>query len=172
MNNIIEVKNLFKTIEKENILEDVNLIVKEGEIYGFLGPNGSGKTSLMKCLLTVSTFDSGEIKIFGKNLSAHREDILSKIGSLIESPIFYEDRTARQILEIHSLYMNNPIDRSEISNLLSCVGLKDTSKKVRTFSLGMRQRLGIARALLANPKLLILDEPINGLDPLGVHEIR
>lgn len=172
MGNIVEIKELFKTIAKEEILSGINLQISEGEIYGFLGPNGAGKTTLMKCMLSLSTVTSGSIEIFGKNLQDHREEILSQIGSVIETPIFYENCTAKEILEIHAQYMRKNITESDIIRALRMVGLKNTTKKVKEFSLGMRQRLGLARAFLTKPKLLILDEPINGLDPLGISEIR
>ncbi len=172
MSKIVEINKVFKTIKREEILSDINLEIQEGEIYGFLGPNGAGKTTLMKCMLTLSTVTSGEIKIFGRDLHANREEILSQIGSIIETPIFYEHCTAGQILKIHSKYMQHPISELDIIKTLSLVGLTNNNKKVKDYSLGMRQRLGIARAILTNPKLLILDEPINGLDPMGVKEIR
>lgn len=172
MSKIVEIKAVFKTISKEEILSDVNLEIEEGEIYGFLGPNGAGKTTLMKCMLSLSNISSGEIIIFGQDLYHHREEILSRVGSIIETPIFYEHCTAKQILEIHAKYMNYSITKSDISTALNMVGLKQSTKPVKEFSLGMRQRLGIARAILTKPKLLILDEPINGLDPVGVQEIR
>ena len=150
----------------------INLQISEGEIYGFLGPNGAGKTTLMQCILSLSTITSGSIEIFGKNLQIHREEILSQIGSIIETPIFYEDCTAKEILEIHALYMRKNITESDIIKVLRMVGLKNTTKKVKNFSLGMRQRLGLARAFLTKPRFLILDEPINGLDPVGIQEIR
>ena len=172
MRNIVEIKELFKTIDKEEILSGINLQIAEGEIYGFLGPNGAGKTTLMKCMLSLSTITSGSIEIFGKNLQEHREEILSQIGSIIETPIFYENCTAKEVLKIHDQYMGGNITESDIINVLSMVGLKNTTKKVKEFSLGMRQRLGLARAFLTKPRLLILDEPINGLDPIGIQEIR
>ena len=172
MGNIVEIKELFKTIDKDEILCGINFQISEGEIYGFLGPNGAGKTTLMKCILSLSTITSGSIEIFGKNLQIHREEILSQIGSIIETPIFYEDCTAKEILEIHALYMRKNITESDIIKVLRMVGLKNTTKKVKNFSLGMRQRLGLARAFLTKPRLLILDEPINGLDPVGIQEIR
>ena len=172
MKNIVEIKELFKTIDNEEILSDINLQIAEGEIYGFLGPNGAGKTTLMKCMLSLLTITSGSIEIFGKNLQEHREEILSQVGSIIETPIFYEDRTAKEILEIHAQYMGKNITELDIMSALKMVGLKNTTKKVKEFSLGMRQRLGLARAFLTKPRLLILDEPINGLDPVGIQEIR
>ena len=172
MENIVEIKELFKTIDKEEILSDINLQIAEGEIYGLLGPNGAGKTTLMKCMLSLLTITSGSIEIFGKNLQEHREEILSQVGSIIETPIFYENCTAKEILEIHAQYMGKNITELDIINTLRMVGLKNTTKKVKEFSLGMRQRLGLARAFLTKPRLLILDEPINGLDPVGIKEIR
>ena len=172
MENIVEIKELFKTIDKEEILSDINLQIAEGEIYGLLGPNGAGKTTLMKCMLSLLTITSGSIEIFGKNLQEHREEILSQVGSIIETPIFYQDRTAKEILEIHAQYMGKNITELDIISALKMVGLKNTTKKVKEFSLGMRQRLGLARAFLTKPRLLILDEPINGLDPVGIQEIR
>ena len=172
MENIVEIKELFKTIDKEEILSDINLQIAEGEIYGLLGPNGAGKTTLMKCMLSLLTITSGSIEIFGKNLQEHREEILSQVGSIIETPIFYENCTAKEILEIHAQYMGKNITELDIINILRMVGLKNTTKKVKEFSLGMRQRLGLARAFLTKPRLLILDEPINGLDPVGIQEIR
>ena len=172
MENIVEIKELFKTIDKEEILSDINLQIAEGEIYGLLGSNGAGKTTLMKCMLSLLTITSGSIEIFGKNLQEHREEILSQVGSIIETPIFYENCTAKEILEIHAQYMGKNITELDIINILRMVGLKNTTKKVKEFSLGMRQRLGLARAFLTKPRLLILDEPINGLDPVGIQEIR
>ena len=172
MENIVEIKELFKTIDKEEILSDINLQIAEGEIYGLLGSNGAGKTTLMKCMLSLLTITSGSIEIFGKNLQEHREEILSQVGSIIETPIFYEDLTAKEILEIHAQYMGKNITELDIISALKMVGLKNTTKKVKEFSLGMRQRLGLARAFLTKPRLLILDEPINGLDPVGIQEIR
>ena len=172
MENIVEIKELFKIIDKEEILSDINLQIVEGEIYGLLGPNGAGKTTLMKCMLSLLTITSGSIEIFGKNLQEHREEILSQVGSIIETPIFYENCTAKEILEIHAQYMGENITELDIISTLRMVGLKNTTKKVKEFSLGMRQRLGLARAFLMKPRLLILDEPINGLDPVGIQEIR
>ena len=138
MRNIVEIKEVFKTIDKEEVLSGINLQIAEGEIYGFLGPNGAGKTTLMKCMLSLSTITSGSIEIFGKNLQEHREEILSQVGSIIETPSFYENFTAKEILEIHAQYMGKTITESDIIRALGMVGLINTTKKVKDFSLGMR----------------------------------
>ena len=169
---VIVLTDLTKQYGNFTAVDHIRLNIRKGEIFGLLGPNGAGKTTLMKCMLSLSTITSGSIEIFGKNLQEHREEILSQIGSIIESPIFYDNCTAKEILEIHAQYMGKNIIESDIIRALSMVGLKNTTKKVKEFSLGMRQRLGLARAFLTKPKLLILDEPINGLDPIGIQEIR
>ena len=169
---ILKVEGVSKQIKNHKILDNISFSIFENEIVGLIGPNGAGKTTLMKCMLSLSTITSGSIEIFGKNLQEHREEILSQIGSIIESPIFYDNCTAKEILEIHAQYMGKTITESDIIRALRMVGLKNTTKKVKEFSLGMRQRLGLARAFLTKPKLLILDEPINGLDPIGIQEIR
>ena len=169
---VIVLTDLTKQYGNFTAVDHIRLNIRKGEIFGLLGPNGAGKTTLMKCMLTLSTITSGSIEIFGKNLHEHREEILSQIGSIIESPIFYDNCTAKEILEIHAQYMGKNITDSDVIRVLRMVGLKNTTKKVKDFSLGMRQRLGLARAFLTKPKLLILDEPINGLDPIGIQEIR
>ena len=169
---ILKCERIEKKYSKTKALDNINLSIYTGHIYALIGENGAGKTTLMKCMLSLSTITSGSIEIFGKNLQEHREEILSQIGSIIESPIFYDNCTAKEILEIHAQYMGKNIIESDIIRALSMVGLKNTTKKVKDFSLGMRQRLGLARAFLTKPKLLILDEPINGLDPIGIQEIR
>ena len=167
----LELKKLTKEFQGFKAVDDITLTMSNG-VYGLLGVNGAGKTTLMKCMLSLSTITSGSIEIFAKNLQKHREEILSQIGTIIESPIFYDNCTAKEILEIHAQYMGKTITESDIIRALRMVGLKNTTKKVKDFSLGMRQRLGLARAFLTKPKLLILDEPINGLDPIGIQEIR
>lgn len=152
-------------------LSDINLMVERGSIYGFLGPNGSGKTTTLSLLLGLLEKQQGSIEIFGQHLHANRSNILRKIGSSIEAPSLYGHLTAMENLEVYrSAY---GASKSRVKEVLDIVGLSDTGKKVaKKFSLGMKQRLAIALALLPNPELLVLDEPANGLDPAGIIELR
>jgi ABC-2 type transport system ATP-binding protein len=152
-------------------LSDIHLQVERGSIYGFLGPNGSGKTTTLSLLLGLLEQQKGSIEIFGQDLHKNRIDILKKIGSLIETPSLYGHLTAKENLEVYrSVY---GVSKERISEVLQIVGLTDTGKKVaKRFSLGMKQRLSIALALMPEPELLILDEPSNGLDPSGIIELR
>lgn len=150
----------------------MNIHVKKGEIYGFVGPNGAGKSTLMKMLLNLVQANSGEIVIFGNKVIESDFEILKRIGSIIENPYFYEKLTARENLDLHCEYMGYH-NKNHIKEVLECVGLlKDADKKISQYSLGMKQRLAIARAILTKPELLILDEPINALDPEGIREMR
>ncbi len=152
-------------------LFEIDLNVERGSIYGFLGPNGSGKTTTLSLLLGLLNNQKGDIEIFGEQLHANRINILKKIGSLIETPSLYGHLTAQKNLEVYREVYGT--SKARISEVLNIVGLKDTGKKtVKKFSLGMKQRLAIALALLPNPELLILDEPANGLDPAGIIELR
>ena len=152
-------------------LNDINLKVERGSIYGFLGPNGSGKTTTLSLLLGLLNNQKGDIEIFGQHLHANRTDILRKIGSLIETPSLYGHLTAKENLDVYRRVYGASKER--ISQVLDIVGLTDTGKKVaKKFSLGMKQRLSIALALLPSPELLVLDEPSNGLDPSGIIELR
>ncbi len=170
--NCLETNNLgYKFSEKEMVLNDINLRVIKGSIYGFLGPNGAGKTTTLKLILGLLKKQQGEILIFGKSLHKNRIDILKNIGSLIESPSLYGHLTATENLNLLQKVYQCPKER--IREVLNLVGLANTgNKKTSQFSLGMKQRLSIAIALLHNPLLLILDEPTNGLDPNGMIEIR
>jgi len=157
--------------DKENVLNDINLQVIEGSIYGFLGPNAAGKTTTLKLLLGLLKRQQGEISIFGKPFEGNRVSILKNIGSLIESPSIYGHLTAQENLDLLQKIYQCP--KARIQEVLNLVGLPGTGKKkAGQFSLGMKQRLSIAIALLHNPALLILDEPTNGLDPNGMIEIR
>ncbi|NBJ69333.1 ABC transporter ATP-binding protein [Roseburia sp. 1XD42-34] len=169
---IIKTHNVTKFLQGKEIVSNVNLNVKKGEIYGFLGPNGSGKTTIMKMLTNLIKPTNGAIEIFGQPLTPTSYNMLGRIGSMIEYPIFYERFTAKENLELHCNYMGYH-NKKAINEVLEMVHLTNIENKpVEDFSLGMKQRLGIARSLIARPELLILDEPINGLDPVGIREIR
>ena len=165
---ILETKNLTKTFGKQKAVDDISLKIKENSIYGLLGPNGAGKSTTLKMITGMIHKTSGEIFFEGHKWS---RDDLSDIGALIEMPALYENLSARENLKVRTLLLGLPDSR--IDEVLEIVSLKDTGKKKSgQFSLGMKQRIGIAIALLNNPKLLILDEPTNGLDPLGIQELR
>ncbi|MCR5786698.1 MAG: ABC transporter ATP-binding protein [Acholeplasmatales bacterium] len=168
MENIIETNNLCMSFGQKKALDNVNLHVKKGEIYGFVGENGAGKTTTMKIILGLLEQTSGEVLINGNtNLDSQRKSI----GALIEAPGLYLNKTARDNLELFTYLFGG--DKEAIPSLLKKVGLDNTNnKKVGQFSLGMKQRLGIAVSLIGNPDILILDEPINGLDPKGILEMR
>lgn len=172
MKYVIKTNNLTKVFNQSEVVKDVNISIRKGEIYGLLGPNGSGKTTIMKMITTLIKPTCGEIEVFNEVLHNKSYEILKRIGAIIEYPVFYEHLTARESLEIHCEYMGYH-DKKEIDKALELVNLKGiNNKKVKEFSLGMKQRLGIARALVTKPEILILDEPINGLDPEGIREIR
>lgn len=170
--NCIRTINLSHRFSDDEIaLDNINLQVSEGAIYGFLGQNGAGKTTTLKLILGLLKKQQGEIFVFGKSFEKHRLEILKNIGSLIESPSLYGHLTAKENLQVmQTVYQCH---KQRISEVLGLVGLANTgNKKASQFSLGMKQRLSIAIALLHSPKLLILDEPTNGLDPNGILEIR
>ncbi|PRR81199.1 ABC transporter ATP-binding protein [Clostridium vincentii] len=172
MNYILRITNLVKKFGDKEVISNVNMNVKKGEIYGFLGPNGAGKTTIMKMILNLIKPSSGEIEIFGETLNFEAYETLKRIGSIIEYPVFYDKLTGRENLELHCEYMGY-YDKGAIDKAIELVNLKDIDNKaVKDFSLGMKQRLGIARAIITRPEFLILDEPINGLDPIGIKEIR
>jgi ABC-2 type transport system ATP-binding protein len=168
----LETKDLTYRFSSDEIaLDHINLQVEEGSIYGFLGPNGAGKTTTLRLILGLLKKQQGDISIFGKPFASNRVDILKKIGSLIESPSIYGHLTATENLLVLQKVQQCPKNR--IGEVLELVGLSHTgTKKAGQFSLGMKQRLSIAMALLHNPTLLILDEPTNGLDPNGILEVR
>ena len=169
---IIQTQGLdFSFNRSGKILDNVSLNVPQGSIYGFLGPNGAGKTTTLRLVLGLLRKQKGKIEIFGKNFLQHRIPVLKRIGSLIEQPSLYGHLTAKENLEIYRLIYQ--CNKSRIAEVLNVVGLENTgSKKAKQFSLGMKQRLSIAMALLHQPELLILDEPTNGLDPNGIIETR
>lgn len=148
------------------------MTIRKGDIYGFIGKNGAGKTTLIRLITGLIHKTNGEIELFGGSSESELNAARAMVGSLIETPAFYGNMTARENLEVSRL-VRNIAGKSCIDEVLKLVGLEDTGKKkVKNFSLGMRQRLGIANALIGNPRILILDEPINGLDPMGIVEIR
>ena len=169
---IIETENLTKKYGNQSSVSNLNIHVRQGRIYGLLGRNGAGKTTTMKMLLGLTTPTSGKIKIFGKNIRENEKEILPRIGSLIESPGFYPNLTATENLKIFA-DLRGLKDSKYIKGALELVNLPYRDKKLFSqYSLGMKQRLAIALAIMHNPELLILDEPINGLDPIGIAEVR
>ena len=172
MNYIIETKNLSKKFGDQIVVNKVNLHVPKGKIYGLLGRNGAGKTTIMRMLLGLATPSEGEILLFGESHTKNKAQIYRRIGSLIEAPGFYENLTGYENLKLLSKLIGHHKDFSVI-NALKIVGLDNELKKTYSnYSLGMKQQLGIAAAVMHDPELLILDEPINGLDPIGITKIR
>lgn len=170
---IIEIKNLKKNYGSFCAVENVSFQVNKGDIYGFLGPNGAGKSTTIRCMLSLISPSGGSIKLFGKDLKNNRNEILSKIGCIVEKPDFYKYLSAEKNIEIFGRISNADISKTNIHKTLEFVGLKGREKdKVSGFSHGMKQRLGIAQTLLHNPELIILDEPTTGLDPQGIIDIR
>lgn len=169
---VIETNNLTKQYVEQKSVANLSIHVKKGRIYGLLGRNGAGKTTTMKMLLGLTSPTSGEVRIFGKNMHTNEKKILSRIGNLIESPGFYPNLTGTENLKIMARLRGVP-NSNAVKNALDVVGLPYKDKKLFSqYSLGMKQRLGIANAILHDPELLILDEPINGLDPIGIVEVR
>jgi ABC-2 type transport system ATP-binding protein len=167
----ISTQALTKVFKGKAAVRDLSLQVQPGSIYAFLGPNGAGKSTTIRMLLGLLRPTRGEVSLFGLNLPNHRGEILSRTGSLVETPSLYEHLSARENLEIPRRILQAP--RSDIDRVLQIVGLENAARNlVKTFSLGMKQRLGLAQAFLGKRELLILDEPTNGLDPAGIQEMR
>lgn len=168
MEMMFQTNRLCKTFKTQKAVNEVSLHVRKGTIYGLLGPNGAGKSTTLKMLTGILKPISGEMLFDGQ---PWRREVLAQIGALIENPPIYENLSARENLKVRALLLG--VDESRIDEVLSIVNLKNTGKKkAGQFSLGMKQRLGIAQALLNRPELLILDEPTNGLDPIGIEELR
>ena len=173
MNDIVlETRDLCKAYRHTAVLDHVNIQIRRGQIVGFIGQNGAGKTTLLRMVAGLAFPTSGSLALWGQNDAKALESARKRIGCMIEGPALYGGMTARQNMEIQRLQRGLP-DKALIDKTLALVGLADTGRKrVRNFSMGMRQRLGIALALLGTPEFLILDEPINGLDPAGIQEMR
>ncbi len=172
MDDILKTYNLTKEFKNFCAVKNLNIHIKKGDIYGFLGQNGAGKTTTIRMFMGLIKPTSGEIELFSEKASNKNRKVLERIGSMIEYPGFYPNLTAGENLEIHRRMMGVQ-GKDCIGESLKLVGISDVkNKKVKEFSLGMKQRLGIARALLHHPEFLILDEPTNGLDPIGIKEIR
>lgn len=170
-NTVLELKNVSKSFGKRKIIDNISLKVNSGEIFGFLGPNGSGKTTTIKMILRLIDSDEGEIKVNGFDNRKQFEQTMECIGAIVENPDMYKYMSGIDNLKLHARIRN--IDEKRINEVLEMVGLKDRAKdKVGKYSLGMKQRLGLALTLLHNPKVLILDEPTNGLDPAGIKQLR
>lgn len=173
MEKIIEVRGLTKSYGSFKAVDQLDLDVYQGDVFGFLGPNGAGKSTTIRMLLTLIKPDSGDIRIFGKELHEHRSSILSRIGCIVEKPDFYKFLSARKNLEVLAQYNKVRLSKTKIDELLEFVGLKGRGDDVvKGYSHGMKQRLGLAQALLHDPDLIILDEPTTGLDPQGIIDIR
>lgn len=169
---VLSVSHLQKRMGGKTILEDISFELYAGEVFGFLGPNGAGKTTTIRILTGLVSADSGQIRIGGYSLRDHFPQAISQVGCIVENPEMYKFMTGWENLE-HFARMSGGISAERIAEVVRFVELEDAiDAKVKTYSLGMRQRLGIAQALLHNPKLLILDEPTNGLDPAGIRDLR
>lgn len=172
MTYLVRTHHLSKTFQGKEVVSNVNMNIRQGEIYGFLGPNGAGKTTIMKMITNLIKPTIGQIELFGETLAPDSYHLLSRMGTIIEYPVFYDKLSARDNLELHCAYMGYH-NMHSIDEALELVKLHHVgNKSVKDFSLGMKQRLGIARAISTKPELLMFDEPINGLDPIGIKEIR
>ncbi len=170
---VIEVKGLTKKYKEVTAVNNLDLNVYKGDVFGFLGPNGAGKSTTIRMLLSLITPTSGSVKLFGQDLIKHRLEILKRIGGIVEKPDFYLYLPAIKNLEILGKLSGADVSKKNLMEMLELVGLdKRANSKVKTFSHGMKQRLGLAQALLHDPELIILDEPTTGLDPQGIKEIR
>jgi ABC-2 type transport system ATP-binding protein len=173
MSSIIKVDNLSKQYREVKAVNDISFTVNKGDIYGFLGQNGAGKSTTIRMLLTLIAPTAGTIELFGKNLHTHRKEVLQQIGAVIEKPDLYKYLTGYENLSLFARMSGVKVTAQKLNGQLEQVGLTERAhSKVRTYSQGMKQRLGIAIALIHDPQLIILDEPTNGLDPQGIADIR
>lgn len=173
MESIIKVSNLSKTFKEIKAVHDLSFTVNEGDVYGFLGQNGAGKSTTIRMLLTLITPTEGAIELFGYNLFTHRKEILQNVGAVVERPDLYKYLSGYENLLLFAKMSGIKITKEKLIQQLEMVGLADRAdSKVKTYSQGMKQRLGLAVALVHNPKLILLDEPTNGLDPQGIADMR
>lgn len=172
MAGVVEIQNVSKIIKGKTIIDSLSFEVNKGEVFGFLGPNGAGKTTTIRMIVGLIGMTSGDIKISGYSVKNNFEKAISSVGAIVENPEMYKFLSGYQNL-VHFARMSKGISKQKIAEVVELVGLTDRiHDKVKTYSLGMRQRLGLAQSLLHDPKVLILDEPTNGLDPAGIREIR
>ena len=176
MNEVLVVQDLSKKIRRREIIKDVNFQVSKGDICGFIGPNGAGKTTIIRMLTSLVKPTSGEICLNGYDVIKNRKEALKHLGAIVESPIFFSHMSGEEALMNLALLIPNQSKvkrQQKVSEVLEIVGLSERKKdKISTYSLGMKQRLGIAQALLNDPTVIILDEPANGLDPIGIVQLR
>ncbi len=172
MSYILQTSHLSKVVDGKELVTDMNIHIKKGEIYGFLGPNGAGKTTVMKMITNLWKPTNGTVALFGEALEDTSYEVLKRMGSIIEFPTFYEHMSGKENLQLHCEYMGY-YNKGSVDEAMEMLDLADAANKpVKRYSLGMKQRLGIARAILCRPELVILDEPTNGLDPAGMKQIR
>jgi ABC-2 type transport system ATP-binding protein len=170
---IIEISHLAKHYGSFHAVRDLNLTVEQGDVYGFLGPNGAGKSTTIRMMMSLIRPTSGDIRIFGQSLNEHRSEILRRVGAIVERPDFYNYLSARRNLELLGRLSGADASKANVNRVLGIVGLGERAEsKVKTFSHGMKQRLGLAQALIHNPDLIVLDEPSTGLDPQGMVDMR
>lgn len=170
--NIVEVKNITKIINGKKILDNISFSINEGSIVGLIGPNGAGKSTLLKVMTGLYKIDIGDVKYYGKSLKDDFEEAIVNVGSIIENPDMYKNLSGQKNLELFKVMFKGVSDET-IKGIVNIVNLeKSMGKKFKSYSLGMKERLGIATSLLGNPKILILDEPTNGLDPIGIKNMR
>lgn len=176
MKSVISLRNLSKTVRKNKLVNTVSFDVFQGDICGFIGPNGAGKTTIIRMIMSLVKPTEGLIKLNGYDVVTNRKEALFQVGAIVESPIFFPYMTGEEVLMNLSLLIPNKTRewrKRRVSEVLDIVGLSERKKdKISTYSLGMKQRLGIAQALLNEPRVIILDEPANGLDPMGMVELR
>ena len=172
MNTVLKLSNVNKTIGKKKIIDNISFEVKEGEIFGFLGPNGAGKTTTIKMIMGFLSMDSGEIYINGTSIKKDYEKAMSNLGGIVENPEMYNSLSGLTNLQMYAR-LHDGVTKERINEVVALVGMENRIKeKVKKYSLGMKQRCGLAQAILHKPKVLILDEPTNGLDPAGIRELR